>query len=84
MQTTPVHARASVWTLWRQHRRRGPRATARGVEREIMRDRAAPLACAGLPLVRIAPHDPHASPGTPYGHPSRMRGVGVTHPGGVT
>ena len=40
---------------------------------------ACPLACTGLPLGRIAPHDPRASPGAPHGHPSRARGVGVTH-----
>ena len=53
------------------------------VERKITRDRAAPLACAGLPLGRIAPHDARASPGAPHGHPNRARGVGVSHPTGV-
>ena len=40
---------------------------------------AVPLACAGLLLGRIAPHDPRASPGAPHGHLNRARGVGVSH-----
>ena len=81
MQTTPVRAPTSAW---RQNHRREPRATAAAVEHEITRDRAVPFACAGLPLGRIAPHDPHASPGAPYGHTSRAHCPGVTHLHGVT
>jgi len=66
-----------------QHRRRELRATAAAIERELTRDRAAPLACAGLPLVRIAQHDSRASPGAPHDHPSRTHGAGVSHLHGV-
>ena len=61
----------------RSHRK-ASLSRAAAVEREITRDRAVPLACAGLLLDRIAPHDPRASPSAPNGHPSRARGVELT------